>query len=425
MCDFAAGEVLFSFPNDPDVVRMMTSWFEHHGEEEHVRVLDRLDHRLDRVDVPSEARVETPQQVWRIGVPVGQESFKCNYLRQRYHLALSETGAQNSHRFWDLLLDMSVEPNQLLTLASKSAATGHLQLTRTHSDYKALVGADAATGIGSRDRPPKVAIVDSGVTHALDDRVTRRVDLVSPDHHLHADEAEQADVDDKALHGTAVATILADLAPEVELMVYRVADDLGRASEWDVIAALLCMGDADVVNLSLSFGFAGADCGKCGRRANSSRSFVFERTLDLLQSKSNPPIVVAASGNAGKEVLSYPARFSEVVAVASVNSHLEVSQFSNQGALDHLDRQHQRVWFLPGGDNRTGCEEAPVTSDRPGKPLIGTSFACAYATGLIARSLERRTKAEILDCLAEATGVPITGGPPHRHGLLTLAALAG
>ena len=49
-------------------------------------------------------------------------------------------------------------------------------------------------------------------------------------------------------HGTVIAQILHDIAPEANLIVYKVADADGRVSEWDTIAALLLL----ILKLKLS-----------------------------------------------------------------------------------------------------------------------------------------------------------------------------
>ncbi len=425
MCDFVHGEVLFSFPDHPGAVNMVTAWFEHHGDEVQVRVLGRLDQRLKALDVPRDARIAPPRQVWRVGVPPGQETFKGNELRRFYQLGLYQWGLADDPRLPELLLDVSVEPNHLLSLAQVPDGLdvppdGDLQLSDIHAHYTTLLGiAGTPGGIG---QPVSVAVVDSGVIDALSHRVVRRVDLVSPEQFGRPTEGP---VDDHVMHGSVVVAIIADVAPAAHFMAYRVADHHGRASEWDVIAALLSMADADVVNLSLAFGFARGDCGTCGRAANSSRSLVFEQALGLLTDRPRPPIVVAAAGNAREPSLHYPARFADVVAVGAVNSKLEVSGFSNTGTRDHLGAPHPRVWFLPGGDDRPGHVEAVATAGPDQKPFYGTSFACAYASGIIADMLAVLPRETVRERLERAMGEPIADydADIHGHGLMSLAVL--
>ena len=422
MCDFVHGEVLISFPDDPQVREAFGAWFHDHGDEAEVDLLDTLENRLNQLGLPASARVSGGRQVWRVGVPHGQELYMADFLRQRYHLSLLAFGLLGGPRADGLMLGVSAGPNHLLSLTGSKASSGPVTLTPFHDQYKAIIGLDSTGGL---DRSVIVGLVDSGADGLPSEAVVRRVDLVTPEQFGQL--GEGGDVSDLVAHGSGVASIINDVAPGVKFMIYRVSDGRRRVSEWDVVAALRSIADADIVNLSLAFGFDGPDCGKCGRRANSSRSIVFEDALKLLMAGSRPPIVVASSGNAGLSELHYPARFTDVVAVGSLTSRLEPSTFSNVGTRDHLNRAHPRVWFLPGGDNRQDSAEAVATVDATGKPLYGTSFACAYATGVIARLLTVADHDEVLERLRSVEGTPIQNHNPglHGHGLMSYPMLAG
>jgi len=428
MCDFVSGEVLFAFPDHPRAIEALSAWFNDHGAQENVRVLDRLDYRLNALDLPEEARLKSSQQLWRIQVPPGQEAFMSNLIRQKYHHALLVFGVLKDDQAPELLMNVGAEPNLLLTLADSPGSHSlyenrGLRLSPVHEDYKRIIGVDdSGREMADQARGPIVALVDSGITGDLIDRVDRQIDLVSPEQFGRP--AEKA-AEDQVLHGTAIASIIADVAPAARFMVYRVADEYGQVSEWDVIAALLSLGDADVVNLSLAFGLAGGDCRTCGRSANSSRSWVFERNLDLLTKKINAPIVVSAAGNASADRLYYPARFPDVVAIGSLNSRLEVSTFSNYGNTDHLNHPHRGVWFLPGGDDRPGQIEAAIVVGDDDKPLFGTSIACAYASAIITRLLGQHKRSEVISMLRAGAGASMVGYSPdiHGHGRMSLPSM--
>ena len=127
-------------------------------------------------------------------------------------------------------------------------------------------------------------------------------------------------------------------------------------------------------------------CAACGRESHASRSAVFESLLDQLAKASDAPIIVTAAGNDGASALTYPARFGSVVAVESVNQALELSRFSNCGTKDHEGNPRDHVFVLPGGEEAatgsTPTEWLGVAAT--GDELHGTSFAAAYASGLIA-----------------------------------------
>ncbi|WP_199881261.1 hypothetical protein [Streptomyces sp. CB03911] len=312
MCEFVGGEVIFSFPDHPGVVDAMQSWFHHRGEEEHVRLVGRLDHRLDDA-VPATARVRRAPQVWRVRVPPGQEVFKSNYLCQQYHSVLRDYGLAWDDRLTDLF-NVAAEPNHILTLTSSATGAGPIRLTSWHHEYKQLVGIDGTeTDHGA---PRSVAVVDSGVAGVPAGRLLREVDLVTPGQF---GRPHVGTTGDRLGHGTAVASIILDVAPSARL----------------------------------------------------------------------------------------------------------ISQFSNTGTSDHLERSHPGVWFLPGGDSTPGNVEAVATGPND-KPFYGTSFACAYASALTAQLLAKHSRNDVLDRLAHTPGAAVEGyeAELHGHGRMWFPTLA-
>jgi subtilisin family serine protease len=100
--------------------------------------------------------------------------------------------------------------------------------------------------------------------------------------------------------------------------------------------------------------------------------------------------VVVAAGNTlpeGQNQLAYPARFAEVIAVGALDSKCVRSPISNYGAVDHVEDPHSSVFFVPGG----GAGEFVGSTANPAKNLEGTSFAAAYASGLVALYLSQPT----------------------------------
>ena len=213
--------------------------------------------------------------------------------------------------------------------------------------------------------------------------------------------------------------IIDNVAPGVTFRIYRVADRLECVSEWDVLAALAANDDAKIVNLSLEFGNPTSAMSPCHRTSLHSRSEIFENCLDGRPIELRP-IPVAASGNGGGSRLSYPARYSNVVAVAAVDSKGHLSSFSNHGAFDQLDEPHKWFFLAPGGEQRSfwgGRKNETVGrfETRP-RGYWGTSFAAAYVTGVLAHIMAAQPKAtreDILNLLKKkAQKVP----DEERHG---------
>ncbi|MET4802813.1 S8 family serine peptidase [Bradyrhizobium sp. LB11.1] len=235
--------------------------------------------------------------------------------------------------------------------------------------YRDLMRESLSAGDGTG---VKVKIVDSGLSSSASMTPKSRTNIVDP--------ANPTDVDDHRGHGTAVAEIIHAMAPRAELLIYKVVKGTQPITEWDVLAALCDDESADVINLSLAFGLRSRNCAQCGRQSHSSRSIVFEGTLRQLTKVSQDTLIVAAAGNGGVNPLVYPARFREAVAIGALDSTATRSSTSNYGNVDHKQAAHGSLFFAPGG---SGAESVGSTSN--GASYNGTSFAAAYASGLIAK----------------------------------------
>jgi hypothetical protein len=168
-------------------------------------------------------------------------------------------------------------------------------------------------------------------------------------------------------------------------MIRKIGDEKGRASEWDVAAALLASVDATVINISFAFGLGDRACDRCGRESGSSRSSVFEGLLEHVFPDDRGVVIVAAAGNRAQEQLSYPARFARVIAVMSLNKARQLSTFSNRGERDHRSLPHPCVVATFGGDNEGPQPEGVGRFEASSRHWCGTSFAAATVSGLAAR----------------------------------------
>ncbi len=194
----------------------------------------------------------------------------------------------------------------------------------------------------------------------------------------------QFDVSDDNGHGSVVAAIIHDLCPSAALIVYKVADKNGRASEWDTLAALAASVDAGVINISLAFGLPDIKCSTCGRESRSSRSAVFENLLSSLDNSSDRPIIVGAAGNNKQNELAFPARFGNVLAIESIDQGSMLSSFSNWSNLDQEGKTHLNVFVLPGGQKGPNNQITEyVAISAKGHKYYGTSFSAAYASGIV------------------------------------------
>jgi hypothetical protein len=242
-----------------------------------------------------------------------------------------------------------------------------------YSTYQSMTGLPAAAAGNQR----RILVVDTGIAsdHSLSLHSSKNI--LDP---------KKSAVDDNG-HGTAVALLIDDLAPNHEFIIYKAADAAGNMNEWDLLAALSADSGADVINLSVEYGLADRICSTCGRQSSSSRSTVFEKILDTTASWSHQPVIAAAAGNDRASRLAYPARFAGIVAVGSVNSSKDLAQPSNSGTADHQGMAHLNHFGAPGGDADPANPEYVIQLSS-GAQYRGTSFACAFASATVLAAMD-------------------------------------
>lgn len=195
-------------------------------------------------------------------------------------------------------------------------------------------------------------------------------------------------------HGVFIAGVIAKRAPNCELDVYGVLDEVdGRASVWEVAKAIASLAaSSDVLNLSLS----------CFT-ADDDPPFALRRAIERV---GPDVVVVAAAGNHGHvapgEVLSptsqsWPAAFDRVVAVAAHENGV-IPQWSFQGPWVRLLAPGVNVVssYLKGdvtiryapNDAASGTVQ-PVAFNGYAS-WSGSSFAAANVTGAIAGLMDTK-----------------------------------
>jgi subtilisin family serine protease len=257
--------------------------------------------------------------------------------------------------------------------AGAGGVPGSFTFSGFHPTYKVMLA--LSTGAGGSGR--KIKVLDTGVANSLGISIAQQKNFT--------DSSNPTDVTDDNGHGTAVAAIIHDLAPNAEFIIYKVADRNGVATEWDTLTALAAGSYADVINISLAFGLKDRICSTCGRQSHSSRSAVFENLVSQFDKPSSSPVLVGAAGNDADPELCYPARFGALVGVESIDSAKTLSTFSNHGDMDHEGKPHGNVFVLPGGQKQGPNVTEYIGDTGPGTAEYwGTSFAAAYASALIA-----------------------------------------
>ena len=156
-------------------------------------------------------------------------------------------------------------------------------------------------------------------------------------------------------HGTMVAGILHLVAPQASLLPLKAfkADGTGQLS--DIIQAVYfaAQNKANVVNMSFDLTSASNELSKA-----------------ITSAEAQGIVFVASSGNDGKIEMVYPAGYTNVIGVASINDDNQRSTFSNYG--------NQIVWISAPG-------EAIVTTYPFGGYAAGwgTSFSSPFVSGAV------------------------------------------
>ncbi|WP_349409916.1 S8 family peptidase [Pseudalkalibacillus sp. SCS-8] len=245
------------------------------------------------------------------------------------------------------------------------------------------VEADKAWDITQSASSVKIAVIDTGVDYNhpdLSGKVIKGYDYVQDDN----------DPMDEHYHGTHVAGIaaantdngigIAGNAPNASILAIRVLDEGGSGTLDDVAQGIRYAADqgAQVINLSLG-GLLGTQ--------------TLKEAVDYAWNKGS--VVVAAAGNESSTKPSYPAYYSNAIAVAATDQNDNLAYFSNYGTWVDI--------AAPG---------VSIYSTMPGNAydnLSGTSMAApvvAGVAGLLAS--QGRSAAEIRTALEE-TADNVTG----------------
>lgn len=216
-------------------------------------------------------------------------------------------------------------------------------------------------------RPVTVAILDTGIAQHpwFDDRPWFTELTKDRFEVLDADRDDRLDV--LAGHGTFVAGILAQQAPDARLEIVRLLGSDGVCDEIDLVAALGRLPPVDVVNLSLG-------CHTWDDKASVALA-------DAVDGLGADTVVVAAAGNEAMTRPFWPAALPSVVGVGALNAAgTAAAEFSNRG---------EWVDACAVGEDVCG---AFVDLDTDAATAIfarwsGTSFAAPAVASAIARSM--------------------------------------
>ncbi|MHA2232659.1 MAG: S8 family peptidase, partial [Candidatus Hodarchaeales archaeon] len=237
------------------------------------------------------------------------------------------------------------------------------------------VGAEDLHNSGLDGTGITVAILDSGISsHNLVNALSGSKSYVDPD--------DGHGISDGLGHGTQVASIVSQVAPEASLYNFRVFDSEGQTELTWILEALndvLAMNETiDIVQMS--FGGYG---------------IVNEMNTVMNQLISAGLIPIVAAGNSGPygQSISRPAHSPYTIAVGAAISPNEVAAFSSQGP--RLNGLAGPELIAPGFN----VEVASLEMEGATIYQNGTSFAAPFVSGGVAlllsgNSLTRETRNE-------------------------------
>jgi len=248
-------------------------------------------------------------------------------------------------------------------------------------DYSRFTVAVLDTGVAYTD-----AVDSKGVRHAAasslaTNPISAPCDFVNDDPHPGDDHQ----------HGTHIASIigsdgaLVGLAPGVGLMPVKVLDETNAGTALTLVEGIHHAVDhgADVINMSVSF---------------AAGYVPSPLLLDALERAHAAGIVmVAAAGNAGEPVATWPAASPRVIAVTSAtindhSRHVEAALYSNQSTQVDLTAPGGAIGQDRDGDGfDDGILAETINPGDPGSTgywfYAGTSQAAAVVSGAIVRMM--------------------------------------
>jgi subtilisin family serine protease len=208
-----------------------------------------------------------------------------------------------------------------------------------------------------------VAVLDTGVdpTHpALADRLLPGWDYIGDD----SDPNEEPDGADEFTygHGTAVAGVVALVAPQARILPYRVLDTNGHGTVFTVAAAIqdAITAGTNVINLSLG-------------TPQKTESKLLKDTIKTAQQRGI--LIVAAAGNDADDQKNYPAAENDVMSVTALSNQQTVEPAPQDNLADFSDWGDWVDLAAPGQD---------ITSPAPGGRFArwnGTSLATPFVAG--------------------------------------------
>lgn len=208
----------------------------------------------------------------------------------------------------------------------------------------------------------KIEILDSGVNYSSDIDVKERINLIDGENYNPLYE-------DFSGHGTSMASVIGaknngkgvtGINPNAEMYSVRALDDNIQAPISRIVEGIQWGIDNNMNIINMSFG------------TNTNSTILRE----VIQQAYNAGILlISATGNNSNTTVQYPAAYTEVLAVGSMNENSEISDFTSVG--DEMDI------VAPGEKIETAGIFGTITGTN------GTSIATAEVSAVASKILEK------------------------------------
>lgn len=147
---------------------------------------------------------------------------------------------------------------------------------------------------------------------------------------------QTSNVTDDNGHGTFVAGVIAQIAPEAAIMPVKVLNNQGQGTIADASEGIFWAANhnARIINMSLGL---------------YNRSRLLELSVQFAQARGD--LIVASAGNSGTAENRYPAAYPGVIGVAATDSQNHKAAFSNYGANARISAPGVNIYsaYYTGG----------------------------------------------------------------------------